>query len=265
MEQVLTTSFSRIVSIDSRHWLEFLLNRFLPRCVSHEDPIAGFTENELRLLQMFYVSVWNDTAKDWQSDDVFTNLYNLIESPNMLAELCELLSYNYNHIDFIDESLNLPFDCPMDLHCTYTRDQILTSLDYLTPSNVREGVKWLPDKKMDVLFITLNKSLKEYSPSTLYKDYSINETLFHWQSQSTTSESGTVGQRYIHHDELGSHVLIFVREFKTDEFGITGAYTCLGKVHFQSSTGSCPMNIIWKMERSIPVKYLKITNKLLLN
>ena len=59
----------------------------------------------------------------------------------------------------------------------------------MTPSNIREGVKWLPEKQLDVLLVTLNKSDKDYSPTTMYKDYSINESLFHWQSQSTTPTS----------------------------------------------------------------------------
>ncbi len=263
VESKLTSGFSRLVSIDSRRWIDFLLNRFLPRCESHEDPFTGWTSNELRMIHMFYVSVWNEIIKDWNADQVFENIYNLIDSPNMLAELREILTYNLDHLDFIDEPLTLGFDCPMDLHCSYTRDQILTALDCLVP--VREGVKYLPEKKTDILFVTLNKSIKEYSPSTLYKDYSINETLFHWQSQSTTSETGSTGQRYINHDKLKSNVLLFVREFKSDEFGITSAYTCLGKVHFRESHGSSPMNIIWELERPIPVKYLKKTNKLLIN
>lgn len=33
-------------------------------------------------------------------------------------------------------------------------------------------------------------SLLQYrSPTTMYNDYSINESLFHWQSQSTTAEN----------------------------------------------------------------------------
>lgn len=48
-------------------------------------------------------------------------------------------------------------------------------------------------------FITLNKSDKDFSPSTLYEDYAINEKLFHWQTQSKTSIQSTTGQRYINH------------------------------------------------------------------
>ena len=79
---------------------------------------------------------------------------------------------------------------------TYTRDQLLVALDFLKPATVREGVKWLPEKQLDVFFVTLNKADKDYSPTTMYKDYSINESLFHWQSQSTTAENSATGQRY---------------------------------------------------------------------
>lgn len=179
----------------------------------------------------------------------------------MLAELIELLRYNYSRIDFIDELVDLDFSCPLDLYCTYTRDQLLVALDYLTPTNVREGAKWLPEKQIDVLFVTLNKSEKDYSPTTMYNDYSINESLFHWQSQSTTADSSPTGQRYIHHMVRASKVLLFVREFKTDAAG-TAPYTFLGLAQYVKHHGSRPMNVTWRLERPIPAKYLKKTNKL---
>ena len=160
-------------------------------------------------------------------------------------------------------TVDLGFECPLDLHCSYTRDQLLAALDYMKPSTVREGVKWLPEKKIDVFFVTLNKSDKEYSPTTMYNDYSINERLFHWQSQSTTAKTSPTGQRYIHHRERGSRVLLFVREFKTDR--ITGgaqAYTYLGTAKYVKHEGSRPMNITWSLDQPIPAKYLKKTNKL---
>ena len=166
----------------------------------------------------------------------------------------------YN-IDFIDQPVPLGFDCPLDLHCTYTRDQILIAMDYMTPKNVREGVKWLPDKQVDVFFITLNKANKDYSPTTMYNDYSINESLFHWQSQSTTSDTASTGQRYINHRQRGSKVVLFVREFKQDSIG-AAPYTCLGTAAYVKHTGSKPMNITWHLDQPIPAKYLRKTNKL---
>ena len=166
-------------------------------------------------------------------------------------------------LDFIDEPVDLGFDCPLDLHCTYTRDQLLVALDFMKPSTVREGVKWLPEKNIDVFFVTLNKADKDYSPTTMYNDYSINESLFHWQSQSTTAENSPTGQRYIHHKERGSKVLLFVREFKADRMtGGAEAYTYLGTANYVKHTGSRPMNITWQLNRPIPAKFLKKTNKL---
>ena len=168
------------------------------------------------MLRMFYHSVWGEVIVDWNSDEVVRNKFTLIDSPVMLAELIEMLKYKFDHIDFIDEPVDLGFNCPLDLYCSYTRDQILLAMDYLVPSNIRQGVKWLPDKKLDVFFITLNKSNKDYSPTTMYNDYSINEELFHWQSQSTTPDTSPTGQRYINHRKMGSKVLLFVREFNND-------------------------------------------------
>jgi len=39
-----------------------------------------------------------------------------------------------------------------------------------------------------LFFVTLDKSEREYSPTTLYKDYAISPTQFHWESQSTTTQ-----------------------------------------------------------------------------
>ena len=166
-------------------------------------------------------------------------------------------------LHFIDEPVDLGFDCPLDLHCTYTRDQLLAAMDFMKPGTVREGVKWLPDKQLDVFMVTLNKADKDYSPTTMYNDYSINESLFHWQSQSTTAENSPTGQRYIHHRERGSRVLLFVREFKEDRVTkIAEAYTYLGTARYVRHDGSRPMNITWRLDRPIPAKFLKKTNKL---
>jgi hypothetical protein len=98
----------------------------------------------------------------------------------------------------------------------------------------------------------------------MYNDYSINEHLFHWQSQSTTAEHSPTGQRYIHHRKHGSKVLLFVREFKNDAMTKGAeAYTFLGTVNYVKHHGSKPMNIVWRLDRPIPARFLKKTNKLI--
>lgn len=258
MEAVLTKAFSRLTAIDSRRWITFLLS-LLPRLANAD--FTALPPIESRMLRMFYITIWPRGVDDFNGGEVRSNLASLAASPVMLAELTELLQYKYDQIDFIDEPVELGFDCPLDLHCTYTRDQLLVAMDYLTPGNVREGVKWLPEKKLDLFFVTLNKSDKDYSPTTMYDDYSINANLFHWQSQSTTADTSSAGQRYIHHRAQGCKVLLFVREFKKDTAG-TAPYTFLGTASYVKHEGSRPMSVTWRLDKPIPAKYLQKTNKL---
>lgn len=257
LEDVITKNLGKVVAIDSRRWIGFLINNL--RDISIEK-IRSMSKIEQRMMQMFYISIWNEAA-DWNDSKTADNIENLAKSPTMVNEIIELLAYNLEHIDFIDKEVQLGFECPLDVHCTYTRNQLLVALDYMTPNSVQGGVIWLPEKKSDVFMVTLNKASKDYSPTTMYEDYSINESLFHWQSQNKTSETSASGKRYINHQAMGTRVLLFVREFMNDELG-TAPYTFLGTASYMKHTGNKPMSITWHLDDEIPAKYLKKTNKL---
>ena len=270
----LTSALPRIASIDSRRWLQFLLQK-LPSIATWTP--SEFNEQEKRMIWMFYFTFFQTVASEDNNEKIESNLsendrklctairrlQELSHCTIVWEEMISVLQYNLEHITFVDDPVDLGFDCPLDLHCHYTRDQIFAALDYLTPSNIRQGVKWLPDKKVDVLLNTLIKSEKDYSPSTMYNDYSINETLFHWQSQSTTSAASPTGQRYRYHREQGSKVILFVREYDKIE-NITAPFMYLGLADFVSSEGSRPMNIIWQLQRPIPAAMIACTNKLVM-
>ncbi|NMA76502.1 MAG: DUF3427 domain-containing protein, partial [Actinomycetales bacterium] len=100
--------------------------------------------------------------------------------------------------------------------------------------------------------VTLKKSEADYSPTTMYRDYAINQDYFHWESQSTTSSESVTGRRYATHVQGGSNVVLFVRRAKTGDIG-TEPYTCLGTASFDHGTGSRPMQIVWKLDREMPV------------
>ena len=61
--------------------------------------------------------------------------------------------------------------------------------------------------------------------------------------------------------KLSSRFLLFVREFKNDDYG-TAPYSFLGTATYMMHTGNKPMSITWHMDDRIPAKYLKKTNKL---
>ena len=258
LEDIVTKAMPRISAIDSRRWIEFLVDN-LPEISKRNE--SDFSPLQLRMLTMLQFTIWQKTWQECGFADMLEGFRRLSECPVLLGEILDVLYYNYDRIDFVDAPVDLGFECPLDLHCTYSRDQILAALDFMKPGTVREGTKYLLDKKTDVHFVTLNKAEKDYSPTTMYEDYSINEVLFHWQSQSTTSQSSTTGQRYMNHRSMGVRELLFVREFKSGKLG-AAPYTFLGLADFLSVTGSKPMNITWRLHEPIPAKYLRKTNKL---
>lgn len=256
-----TKALARVALIDSRHWIEFILNSFANLDSLKPENLSLLEKRMLRMLQF---TIWQKDYQDCGFSDELDGLRKIKSCKVLYDELIEVLKYSYNKIDFIDKAPMLDFDCPLNVYCNYSRDQIFAALDVNNPLSIREGVKFVADKKLDVLLNTLNKSSKQYSPTTMYNDYSINEWLFHWQSQSTTSAESPTGQRYINHKKLGSKVLLFVRENKKDMYGNAETYTFLGTVNYVRHDGSNPMNIIWKLDNPIPAKFLKKTNKLVI-
>jgi hypothetical protein len=98
-----------------------------------------------------------------------------------------------------------------------------------------------------------------FSPTTRYNDYAISPWEFHWESQSLTREASATGQRYIHHRERGSRVLLYrcaeafgyVRE-ENKRGGVTLPFLCLGFANDVSHQGERPMAIRWRLHRAIP-------------
>lgn len=250
-EDKLSKALLRVSHINSRRWIEVIL-KYLRNIDKIDEAVIN--KDDFKMLTMLHYTIWQDTLDSMGFKSLSDSFKRVYENKELYEDIIEALNYNYEKIDFIDKRLDLGFACPLDLHCTYSRDEILTALGYFTLDNKqsqREGVLYLEEKKLDVFFITLNKSEKDYSPSTLYDDYAIDETLFHWQSQSTTSDTSKTGQRYINHRKMGSKVLLFVREYKSEN-GATSPYYCLGKANYVSHSGSRPMNIVWRLEEEMP-------------
>lgn len=142
------------------------------------------------------------------------------------------------------------------IHARYQREEILAALGHATlarvPATFREGVLRSTEWNCDAFLITLKKSDTDFSPTTMYRDYAISTDLFHWESQSTTSVDSPTGQRYLNHQELGSSILLFVRDGKTNEIG-TEPYMFLGPAKYVSHNGDRPIAITWKLQHPMPL------------
>ena len=238
---------------------------FIRRLIREDWEIAKLTAVEEILLLMLHYDIWREAGPNLGYKTLAQSVAILRKNPVMISELEELVDYLMDQIDFVERDIELPFPCPLKLHSRYNRDQILTALGLHTfekASSNREGVALNKELNVEALFITLKKSEKEYSPTTLYDDYAINEYLFHWQSQNATSPESTKGQSYLKHQELDKTILLFVREQNDDEYGNTMSYVFLGDANFMKSSGSKPMNIEWKLNEPMPAYLWKETRKL---
>jgi len=150
------------------------------------------------------------------------------------------------------------------VHGRYSRAEIEAAFGVLSdhaPWIHREGVLWHEPSQCDLLFVTLRKSEALLSPTTRYRDLALGPSLFHWESQSTTSAASPPGQRYIHHAAQGSRVLLFVREQRRVDGragGVTEPFVCLGFATYESHEGERPMAIRWRLEREIPAGWLPV-------
>ena len=255
----ITKKLKNLFSINSRRLIEFILKVIKEKSIYNN----AINEEEKLMLNMMYYTFYNNPPEKEGFSTVQDAISKLLENQHMMNEVCEILSYNFNNLSFLDENVDLGFNCPLDLHCDYSRDLVMAAFGYFNENKkpaFREGVKYFADNNLDVFFITLNKSDKDYSPSTLYEDYAINETLFHWQSQSTTSVDSVTGKRYINHKSLQSKVVLFARVSRIQD-GITMPYTYLGTCEYVSHSGSKPISFVWKLNKEIPASMINRANK----
>lgn len=260
-EKQLTKGIRRMVHVNSRRIIKFWLNKLEK---NDKLSIDLMTHETQAMLLMLHYNLWDKPGPTLNFKDLNSSLYQLTKNPNLLSEIKEILQYNYNRIKFVDHKIELPFSCPLDVHCCYNRDEILSAVGYYTFSkktSQREGVLYLDALKTELLFVTLNKSEKDYSPSTLYNDYAISDKLFHWQSQNRDHSESKAGKRYINQKKNNHKFLLFVREY-AEKNGLGAPYYFLGPVNYVSHTGAKPMNIIWELEIPMPAHLWQESGKL---
>ncbi|WP_128378659.1 DUF3427 domain-containing protein [Streptomyces cavernae] len=211
--------------------------------------------------RMLFFQLWplgGETRKGFATYDA--GFATLRKQQAFRSELRQVLQYNLAHTEHVPIPLmgiGEPHGLPLTVHASYSREEILPALSQsviggFMPGDFREGVKWCESIKTDALLITLDKDEKDFSPQTRYHDYALSETRFHWESQNQTSNTSPTGLRYQHHVRDGSHVLLFVRRYKSTDIGGPQPWILLGPAEYEEHEGSKPMAITWKLRHKIP-------------
>jgi hypothetical protein len=187
-----------------------------------------------------------------KGDDLASATDLLWQHPVVLAELRQMMAVLAEQIDHEHVPLAAAGDCPLQVHARYSRIEIQAALgdgdgDGARVPDWREGVRWLPAERSDALLVTLNKTGGSFSPTTAYRDYALTRSLFHWESQSTTSADSPTGLRYRNHAAQGSRVLLFARMEQSER-----DYWFLGEATYRSHEGTRPMAVVWQLRHPIP-------------
>lgn len=144
-------------------------------------------------------------------------------------------------------------DAPLQLHGAYRSREILTAVGHQTATArpfFGEGVLTLKERKIQLLFVTLDKS-EGFHSSIAYHDYAVSPSRFHWQTQNSAGHDTMGGRRYLESATNGWEFQLFVRVDAGDP------YRACGPVSIASDddvTGDRPMNITWTLDIPLPPK-----------
>jgi superfamily II DNA or RNA helicase len=215
---------------------------------------STLTRNERFMLLMLHYDIWK---KAGGFESIEASIREIGSNKVLVKEIKQVLEILIDKIDFKEIEIQLPYEQPLKVHARYTRDQILAAFGMNTferASSNRIGVGVAENKALntELLFIDLVKSEENFSPTTMYDDYAINEYLFHWQSQNSASPETSRGISYINHQENGKKILLFVRERKKDEYGNTMGYVFVGEGNLMEYYGAKPMSIKWELNEALP-------------
>ncbi|TVT34440.1 DUF3427 domain-containing protein [Marinobacter vinifirmus] len=217
---------------------------------------AGFSWGDAsnRQALMCHYDFWQKTGPELEFDSLAQSLAELSKL-GLEQELADVLDWKLARTKHEQPAMPELQEVPLRLHARYSREQILVGFGAMTfehqpPS--REGVYVIQDQNIELLFVTLDKNEKQFSPTTMYHDYAINEQLFHWQSQNSARPDRGKGKDYIQHQAINKRLLLFVREQAKDEYGRTMGFVNYGEVNYVSHTGSQPMSITWQLRTPMP-------------
>ena len=216
------------------------------------------SSREEKFLRLFYYTIWMDDIIKVEKKynvvlgDMASAVKSLQSMTWMMEELSYLVRMRLAGLSKTTRWIKIDDQAEIELYGCYSADEIHLLLENKLGRWQVLGTQYNHERKFAMVFVTINKSDKEYSASTRYMDYAISADQFHWQSKNDITIESADGQRIINQRQNDWKYILFVRDSKKDEYGNTNAYYCLGFIDYNESHGECPMNVIWNMREPIP-------------
>ena len=242
-EESMERSLTRMLHLDDDmrlHGIRSFLGHPSPPAPDPSDPVQRL----LFVTLGFHRRTYAELGEAWRA---------MWSHPSLRGELNQLLIVLEDRVRY--QTQPLTGSC-LQVHGTYSLDEVLAAFDERGAhgglKRIQTGV--FPSKKADLLFVTLEKSENDYSPTTLYKDYALSPTRFHWESQSHCHPDTPTGKRHLDTRRGCNRALLFVRPRRQDARGVTMPYVCLGDVFCTSSRGERPKQIEWELAVPMPAR-----------
>ena len=248
LETHMLKALTRLTHIDDPERVAFYREQFLGSKPPRE---RDLDERHKRLITML---AWGLGSGGSGCETIAGFLEALWREDAVRDELLQLLDVIDQRSTTTASPSPLPSEIPLTLHARYSRQEVIAALGFgggVKPKVTQGGILWIPQAKSDVFFVDLHKTERDYSPTTMYRDYAINRELFHWESQSRQTPRQPTVQRYINHGSEGTRILLFVRERKTFELG-TQPFTFLGPADYVEHHGERPVAFTWRLPMPMP-------------
>lgn len=243
--------------------------RFVKKLCDNNFSIPVMTDIQELYALMCHYDFWDKSGKELGFKNVANSLVALKDKvlQNELSEVISILIERLAIREFDMPMVDNPIvdSSPLKMHVRYAKEHILVAFGdstFVKKSSSREGVLHIAEANTELLFVTLDKCEKQFSATTMYHDYAISPTLFHWQTQNSARPTSGRGLGYIKQKDNQKTILLFVREKGKDENGRTMGFVNFGPVDFVKSEGSQPMNITWKLKHPMPAYLWNETAKL---
>ena len=249
-EDTLLKAIGRLIHVDDAERIE-AWREMLETDGAHR--ISRLPDRQRRLGLMLFAVLGGRRQSIDEADQILERVRGSLELRREIGDLLEILA---DRLRTVPRPLDRAGKVPLASHATYTLGEIVAAHGRTDKRGAlvlpQGGVLWNEETQTDLLFVTLEKSDKDYSPTTRYADYPVSPTLFHWESQNTASPDTPTGRRYIEQTARGTNVVLFVRERKRDGWGETLPYHCLGRARYRSHDSERPMKILWELDRPMP-------------
>ena len=259
----LTKGMANLVHVNSAAFIQFVRNFLNNGCRVVDENSADDKKREVRrqFSVILYYALFQDRVSKLGYSDIYEPLQLVENYPLFKQEMNELMDYLQDNLYLKTYPMKNGLSGGLELYGCYTKEEIFALFDRQTADKKMQGAASgafsIEEKNVELFFVTLNKSEKDFSPTTQYDDYFISENRFHWQSQNSMSHTNK-GARYVNQQSNGRRFILFVREEKKDGFGNTCPYYCMGFVDYVRSSGNFPMNIEWQLEKPAMAQFIKV-------